>query len=523
MTIAAVVVAACTGGAGDSRSGSTVATTIADSTTSSLDNTTTTTPADDLDHVVDLRPLSTSADARIVDDLDREVLLRGANVNSLGEYWQGDPDHPPTIPVSDDDWDAMAAHGFSVVRLLISWSRLEPERGLIDDGYLDEIDRHVTAAAERGIYTVIDMHQDAFSATIFTDNPAECGPGTTPAKGWDGAPAWATITDGLATCLPGDRNSSPAVLAAWNHFYDDTDGIRTEFATAWGAVATRFAGRPEVAGYDLLNEPETSRPAEQLAPLYGALIADTAAAIRAAEAAAPFEHLLIVEPAIPTGNPTFGIVVPDPTATGFDTRNVVAGPHNYAGSITEGDPVAMSDLFAGVAGGLGLPLWIGEYGYFGRDDGTATWPRAFAADQDRRAQGGAWWQWRQACGDPHSIGYDQPASGEIVQLNPVSCPGDVALGPDDDFLRVVGRTFPRAAPGRITDLVSDPDSGAFELQADAATAGTQLVVWAPTDATTHSVSTSGLRDVVEHTVPGGRIITAVVSADGAYSFVITPV
>ena len=44
----------------------------------------------------DLLPLSTTDDRRIVDSDGREVLLRGANVNSLGEYWQGDPAHQPT-------------------------------------------------------------------------------------------------------------------------------------------------------------------------------------------------------------------------------------------------------------------------------------------------------------------------------------------------------------------------------------------------------------------------------------------
>lgn len=220
-------------------------------------------PAD----VVEMRPLWTSDDLRIVDDLDREVVLRGANVNSLGEYWQGDPDHPPTIPFSQADWDEMAARGFSVVRLLVTWSRVEPERGRIDQDYLDEVDGHVAAAAEHGIYTVIDMHQDAYSAFIATEDEAECAEGTRPGKGWDGAPAWATITDGRSTCVTDERNSAPAVVAAWNHFYDDTDGIRGRFAAAWAAIAERFAGRPEVAGYDLLNEPEVSRPAGELQPL----------------------------------------------------------------------------------------------------------------------------------------------------------------------------------------------------------------------------------------------------------------
>ena len=106
----------------------------------------------------DLLPLQTSPDRRIVDTAGRDVLLRGANVNSLGEYWQGVPALAPTVRVTDADWASMAAHGFSVVRLLVSWSRIEPERGVIDRRYLDRVDEHVRAADEHGIYTVIDMH-----------------------------------------------------------------------------------------------------------------------------------------------------------------------------------------------------------------------------------------------------------------------------------------------------------------------------------------------------------------------------
>lgn len=473
---------------------------------------------------VDLRPLSVSSDARIVDDLDREVLLRGANVNSLAEYWQGDPNHPPTIPLTDADWDAMEENGFSVVRLLISWSLVEPQRGVIDQAYLDAVDGYVTAAAQRGIYTVIDMHQDAYSSSIFTDDATECPEGTQPAKGWDGAPAWATITEGLSTCLTNnERNSSPAVIAAWNNFYDDTDGIRTQFAEAWGAVATRFAGRPEVAGYNILNEPEVTRPAGEITPLYEAMLVDVVEAIEAAEADASFRHIIIVEPAISTADPELGIVVPNPEAMGVSTSNVVAGPHNYAGAIGGGSIEGTNALFASVSDGLGIPVWIGEYGYFRRDDDTASWSRRFAADQDRLVWGGAWWQWRQGCGDPHSIGWGEPASGEVVQLNPVSCPGDVDLGPDQDFLLVLGRAYPRAAPGRITSLVSDPDTGAMTVSAEGGPNGDELVVWTPTATATHAVVVDGLADVVERTVGTGRLVTARVAGDGTYQLAIEPV
>lgn len=97
--------------------------------------------------VVDLLPLQTSG-RRIVDTTGRDVLLRGANVNSLGEYWQGVPAIAPTVPLTSADWDEMAAHGFSVVRLLITWSRVELTRGVIDQSYLDARDLSLVRLAD---------------------------------------------------------------------------------------------------------------------------------------------------------------------------------------------------------------------------------------------------------------------------------------------------------------------------------------------------------------------------------------
>lgn len=473
---------------------------------------------------VALRPLHASKDLRVVDDQDRDVLLRGANITSLGEYWQGDKDHPPTLPTTDADWAAMQAHGLSVVRLIITWSRVEPERGRIDNGYLDQIDGYVKAAAAHGIYTVIDMHQDAFSSFISTKDASECAAGTEPGKGWDGAPKWATLTNGANTCITRERNDSPAVVAAWNNFYDNTDGIRDRFAASWGAVAARFAGRAEIAGFDLLNEPEVSRPGAELTPKYDELVKVTVIAIREAQAAAkaPFEHLIFVEPAIPAANPGYGIVIPDPKRIGMEPKGIVAGPHNYAESIQSEVTIdSMNNLFLSASQGLGVPLWVGEYGFWDTKPETLAKVKRFAADQDRLVLGGAWWQWRQPCGDPHSIKWGgwavmQPEVSN--HLNKLQCPGGKDLGPTDEFLSVLGRAYPRAAPGRIKKLTSDPISATLAIEADGAPTGIELVVWTPTAA--HKVTTEGLRDVKEQPVGNGRIITATTTADH-YRFELT--
>ena len=419
----------------------------------------------------------------------------------------------------------MASRGVSVVRLVMHWSRIEPERGRIDHGYLDELDAYVRKAAQRGIYTVLDMHQDAYSAFIFNPPGEECPPGTHPAKGWDGAPRFAVFTDGLSTCTPGERNASLAVQNAWNAFYDNREGIRDHFVRAWAAVAERFAGRPEVAGFDLLNEPEVPRPWWQLQPLYDRLIEETYLAIRTAQASAPFEHLIVVEPAIPAGNPGYGLVLPNLRAMSTEFTNVVSGPHNYAETIgIPGLTISfeiMTQIFLFFGRLYGVPTWVGEYGFWDTSPETLEKLDRYAMDEDANLLGGAWWQWRQPCGDPHSLGPTGPYT--VVHLNTLDCPGDIDLGPTEPFMRVLARGYPRATPGRLVSLAANPETGALSVEAVATEpAGAPLVVWTPTATDTHAVETTGLERVLLHDVPGGRIVTAVPSAPGPYSLRVAP-
>lgn len=493
------------------------------SSTPAAEGTTTTTSGSTGDGPIDLLPLSTSKDRRIVDADGRDVLLRGANVNSLAEYWQGVPAIDPTIPVSDDDWDTMAAHGFSVIRLLVTWSRIEPARGEIDEDYLAEVDEYVAQAKAHGIYSVIDMHQDAYTAFLATEDPADCPAGTKPAKGWDGAPEWAVLSDDLSTCLTADdRNSSPAVNRAWNSFYDDRDGIRTQFAEMWGKVAEHFAGRPEVAGYDVLNEPETSLPEAELAPKYQALLVDVIGAIRTGERDADFDHIIFVEPTVPAGKPANGIVIPDPKAAGVDVANVSGSVHNYSESIGGGSIEGLNDGIEGITAGTGVPNWGGEYGFWDTSAETLEKARRYAADEDDHRWGGAWWQWRQSCGDPHAVRWEGDEvvapTEESVHLNLLSCPDNEDLGPNEAFLDILGRGYPRAAPGRLTEVRSNVETGHLVVRATATEAGGQLLVWTPTAAGAgHRVTVDGLDDVVEQEVEGGRLITATVSKPGDYS------
>src|SRR4030095_639753 len=88
---------------------------------------------------------------RIADAFDRTVLLRGVNVNAHVEYWAYDPARFTTYPFTDANAEAIASFGWTAVRLLLSWSRVEPEPGVYDEAYLDDIEAAILVLQSHGI------------------------------------------------------------------------------------------------------------------------------------------------------------------------------------------------------------------------------------------------------------------------------------------------------------------------------------------------------------------------------------
>jgi endoglycosylceramidase len=515
--LALVVIAGCSGGrasdSADSPPSSLSPATTVDATNADAASTTLPDPP----VAIALRPLHTEGGEApaFVDDLGRQVLLRGVNVNALGDYYQADPALPPVTPLTAADWDDMAAQGFSVVRLIVSWSRLEPERGTYDDGYIAELQEAVDAAGARGIYVVLDMHQDAWGKSIATPEGVECPEGLEPAIGWDGAPAWATITDEAETCRnPGSRESSMAVRTAFQSFYDDREGIRSAFVDAWGHLAGAFADDPAVAGYDLFNEPNVVEAPAALQPKYTELLDELISTIRTAETeAGGLDHIVFIEPLLlfPSGG-----TVPPPGFT--DDTNLAFAPHNYWEAITTGLFTIEQGfgLDEQAARGLDMPFWVGEYGWWDTEPETLERVRRYAAAEDEYRVGGAWWQWRQACGDPHSVGVPGNEPGDQVHLRTVTCPDDADIGLTEEFAVVLARAYPRAAPGRLTSLVSDPDARTLSLsgRAEGADPDASLVVWIPTAGRDElAVGGEGIADVEVEFVDGGHLVTATVGCE----------
>jgi endoglycosylceramidase len=459
-------------------------------------------------------------DPGVFDRGGREVLLRGVNVNQLGDYYQANTSLRPVVPLAERDLDGIAAMGFNSVRLLVHWSSLEPAPGEFDQAFVAKVRQAVDGARERGLYVVLDMHQDAWGKYIASPPDETCAPGFTPALGWDGAPEWATITDGLPRCKIQLREGSPAQRNAWTSFYADREGIQSALVRTWARLVREFAADPAVAGYDLLNEPNPGWGigVDETAAL-GAFYGRAIEAIRAAEKEVPggFSHIVFFEP----GGLWSALGVfqtPPPTFTA-DT-NIVFAPHLYSGSITALPSPSIEEGFdyaETAAAQYGVTVWSGEWGWFGDAAEQKGDIARYAREEDSHLFGGAWWQWRQACGDPHNFSVTGGQPGETSgNINRYRCPGETELGTPDSTRRILGRATVRAAPGRIVRLESDPDSGAFSMAgSDRAGGGScELLVWLPGDFGVPQLRGRNVANIEARRYAGGWLATA--CASGSY-------
>lgn len=205
------------------------------------------------------------------DGLGRAVILRGVNARVEGLFDVTFDDgrialeNVPTLETKD--CKRMAELGLRLVRLPLSWSGIEPKKDNFDERYLERVDAAVRCFRDQGIYTLLDVHQDAYSKEI----------------GEDGAPLWAIIPEPtmllegpLGDSLP-TRRISKQVFAAFESFFinGDEHDLQAQYIEMLEHVAERYADDEWVLGIDLFNEPVTG------SALLAAFNARAGAAVRA--------------------------------------------------------------------------------------------------------------------------------------------------------------------------------------------------------------------------------------------------
>ncbi|NKF20777.1 cellulase family glycosylhydrolase [Solimonas marina] len=444
--------------------------------------------------------------AQIVDPYGRTVLLRGINVSGIrDDYVDNDTPLVPQYPIDpaaytdgkcpqpgagytqlavcEADAQQLRSYGYDVVRLPVSWSLLEPQPGEIDTQYIDRIAQVVGWFKQAGIYTVIDLHQDAWSKYVYTAADASCPPLTDPVTGAheaDGAPEWASQYLTPACMMAGTRELDLAVEEDFTRFWlnqpaADGVGLQDHFAAVVLALAQRFHDEPAVAGYELFNEP---LPGLEVVPELVDLTSTFpfyAKVVKTVTGALPdFQQLFFIEPDA-LRNVTDQRSEFTPWSLYSSYPNVVYAPHIYTdvftlnaiiGSIVPGlgqvlDPLfPMSASYANAAGDariLGLPLWVGEFGNGTPNDDTQL--REHYEYNDQYRIGSALWTWKQ-----------------LQALDSASCYCDLH-GPAPDQVAEIpsrrkfsARAYPLYTAGTLESLQYDPDDSGFDLQATAADA-----------------------------------------------------
>ena len=279
-------------------------------------------------------------------------------LHGLNEVYKIAPGDPLASGFNDDDAAFLAENGFNAVRVGVIWSDLEPEPGVFDTSYLNSIEQTVQTLGNHGIYSIIDFHQDAYSTAF----------------GGEGAPDWAVQTDGVANpSLPFPYNEffNPAEQQAWESFWSNADapngiGLENNYSQMLEYVANAFNGNPNVAGFELMNEPSPG-VSSFLSTLFGSPFFDSqqltpfydqgADAIRAVDPTTPifFEPNVLSNAGVPTDLGT------------VDATNTVLSFHDYC----EFDlgPLGCIPSVSGIVGNAeayaeaqGIPAFMTEFG-----------------------------------------------------------------------------------------------------------------------------------------------------------------
>ncbi len=220
-----------------------------------------------------------------VDEHNRVGLLHGVNM-----VWKLKPYYPPETAagLTAADADFLAVNGFNVVRLGVLFAGVMPQKGVIDQSYLDRIDRSVQLLASRHIRVLLDFHQDMYNEQF---------------QG-EGFPDWAVpaldLPNDATHGFPLNEFISLALNNVYDQFWSNANGLWAPYQAAWTAVATRWKKQPYLLGYDLFNEPwpGTQWPTcfELDCPLFDATLQKFFDSALAGVRAADTEHFAFFEP-----------------------------------------------------------------------------------------------------------------------------------------------------------------------------------------------------------------------------------
>ena len=508
----------------------------------------------------------------IADDRGRMVLLHGAIAQGLIDFYSNADlsrtDPPPFYPIDPASYDGrcpenslampapplceqdlahMASFGFNSLRLPLSWSLLEPERGKFSQLYLNRVAQVVRCARAAGMYVIIDMHQNGYSRFIGRVTPAPL-PGGKPVvlRYYTGAPAWATITDGFPPEeYLGQRELNPAGLEANSNFWYDRSGIQDEYIAAVALLAERFKDDSTVAGFSIFNEPFPGwnlPPGFEdllLFPFYRRVI-DAVTGVRDGLpcwtgfympsfcgyrdlGVHDLHHLFFLETGL------LREVTDFPTHLGLPVSsypNLVLSLHAYTHQYTFDnlikpgqDPGKATYPWGGYdqsyslgereAKAIRAALFVSEFGFPPGHDSEVIGSQLL--EMERHRVGFAFWTWKENGAGNWGM-FDSPEPNQTPE------PSSGCLRPAKE--RLLARVYPVASADPNLSYHYDPDTGAFSLHAQGRTGDAPTIVYIPRQVTGAVSAAGGLADQsVRANADGSRLVTSTPSG-GSFSIAV---
>ncbi len=507
----------------------------------------------------------------VADDRGRMVLLHGAIAQGLIDFYSSaDPSltrPPPFYPVDPAAYDGacppnsaamptpplcrsdvvqMASFGFNSLRLPLSWSLIEPERGRFNQTYLNRIAQVVTWARDAGIYVILDMHQNAYSRFVGRASPVPLpGGAEVKLRYYTGAPAWATITDGFPPETYGDqRELNPAVLEANTNFWYDRDGIQDEYISAIAFLANRFKDDSTVVGYSVFNEP---LPGWNLPPGFEDLllfpfyrrVVDAITGVRdGLPCWAGFympsfcgyrdlgvhdlHHLFFLEAGLLREVTDFPTHLSMPVSS---YPNLVLSLHAYTHQYTFdhfiGQPPDKATYPWGgydqsyalgehEARAMNAALFVSEFGFDPKWDSLVI--ASQLVEMEKHRVGFAFWTWKENGSGATWGMFDPPASSPEGASS--GC-----LRPARELL--LARVYPEVSSDPSLTYHYDPTSGAFTLSGHGRPGDAPTNVYIPAEVTGAVAVSGAAKTSTDTSASGSRLVTAT-PAGGAFSIVVAP-